>query len=259
MKYYVVADVHGFYKELVAALKEKGYYEDSTPHKLIVCGDLFDRGRQAKELQQFILDLMARDEVILIRGNHEDLMSEFIEGSCDYCESLERLVCCRHYGNRTVDTLQQLTGATFNKLIFDTQRVMKYARRTPYVDKIIPATKDYFETDNYIFVHGWIPCSKDEDGFLNYNESWRSANKEEWDAARWLNGMQCACSYKITEPNKTIVCGHHSASYGHHWYGDAKHEFDGDADFSPFYANGIIALDACTVKSGKVNCIVIED
>lgn len=31
------------------------------------------------------------------------------------------------------------------------------------------------------------------------------------------------------------------------------------ADFSPFYSDGIIALDACTALSGIVNCIVLED
>ena len=35
--------------------------------------------------------------------------------------------------------------------------------------------------------------------------------------------------------------------------------FGPDADFSPFYGQGVIALDACTAVSGFVNCIVIED
>ena len=56
MKYYVVADVHGFCSILKDALKEKGFFNDEEPHKLIVCGDLFDRGGEAVELQNFILD-----------------------------------------------------------------------------------------------------------------------------------------------------------------------------------------------------------
>jgi hypothetical protein len=31
------------------------------------------------------------------------------------------------------------------------------------------------------------------------------------------------------------------------------------ADFSPYYGEGIIAIDASTANSGKVNCIVLED
>ena len=62
MKYYVVADVHGFYTELMAVLKGKGYFEDKNPHKLIICGDVFDRGEEAKQMQEFVLDLMNKDE-----------------------------------------------------------------------------------------------------------------------------------------------------------------------------------------------------
>ena len=36
-------------------------------------------------------------------------------------------------------------------------------------------------------------------------------------------------------------------------------EFGENADHSPYYANGIIAIDACTAHSGQVNCLVIDD
>ena len=60
MKYYITSDVHGFYDELRTALQASGYFEDTTPHKLVILGDLFDRGSQVKELQDFVLDLMER-------------------------------------------------------------------------------------------------------------------------------------------------------------------------------------------------------
>jgi len=41
MKYYVTADVHGFFSELKDALDEAGFFEDKEPHKLIICGDIF--------------------------------------------------------------------------------------------------------------------------------------------------------------------------------------------------------------------------
>ena len=76
MKYYVVADVHGFCSILKDALNEKGFFNDEEPHKLIVCGDLFDRGGEAIEIQNFILELLEKDEVILIKGNHEELLKQ---------------------------------------------------------------------------------------------------------------------------------------------------------------------------------------
>ena len=36
-------------------------------------------------------------------------------------------------------------------------------------------------------------------------------------------------------------------------------EFGPDADFSPYYAPGIIALVACTAYSGRVNIITMDD
>lgn len=63
----------------------------------------------------------------------------------------------------------------------------------------------------------------------------------------------------IIEPGKTIVCGHWHCSFGHSRYENDGGEFDRNPNFTPYYGNGIIALDACTPISHKINCIVIED
>ncbi|MEG1751514.1 MAG: metallophosphoesterase [Clostridia bacterium] len=77
MKYFVCADIHGFYDEWINALKEKQFDINNPNHKLIVCGDLFDRGHQPKEIINFVIS--NKDKIILIKGNHEDLMEEMIE------------------------------------------------------------------------------------------------------------------------------------------------------------------------------------
>ena len=115
---------------------------------------------------------------------------------------------------------------------------------------------DYYETSRYIFVHGWIPCFA-HPTYCRMNE-WRTASTEDWDRARWFNGMDAAKA-GVIEEGKTIVCGHWHCSYGHSNSEGKGSEFGEDADFSPYYGNGIIALDACTGHSGKVNVIVLED
>ena len=61
------------------------------------------------------------------------------------------------------------------------------------------------------------------------------------------------------EPHKLIVCGHWHCSFGHSHYEQDGDEIDNNPNFDPYYGDGIIALDACTPVSYKVNCIVIED
>ena len=66
MRYYVTADVHGYFTEFKEALTEAGFFEDAEPHKLIICGDLFDRGSEALQLQEF-LDIIEFDFNIICR------------------------------------------------------------------------------------------------------------------------------------------------------------------------------------------------
>ena len=73
MKYYITADIHGFYTEFYKALDEAGYFTNPEPHKLIILGDIFDRGQEIVEMQRFILSLLEQDAVIMVRGNHEVL------------------------------------------------------------------------------------------------------------------------------------------------------------------------------------------
>ena len=103
MRYYVISDVHGYYTQMKSALEKAGFFSDTTPHKLIMLGDLFDRGHEAKQLQQFILEQMEQDKIILIRGNHEDLFVELVTTDAGMPYSY-------HKSNGTYDTALQLTG-----------------------------------------------------------------------------------------------------------------------------------------------------
>ena len=53
MKYFVSSDIHGFFDEWQNALKDKGFDLNNPEHKIILCGDLFDRGSQPKEIINF--------------------------------------------------------------------------------------------------------------------------------------------------------------------------------------------------------------
>ena len=177
MKYYVTSDTHGFYDELISALKSSGYYDDTDPHKLIILGDLMDRGNQAKELQDFVVDLIKKDEVVLIRGNHEDLFVEL--ATVDH-----GLPYGHHLSNGTYDTALQLTGYDLAMARIKSYDFADAAKETSFYKVIIPAMRDYFETENYVFTHAWIPCIRERNGSYSYYSTWRDASKDDWANAR---------------------------------------------------------------------------
>ena len=256
MRYYVTADVHGYFSELKSALAEKGFFEDDEAYKLIICGDIYDRGSEALQLQNFILDLMSKDEVVLIKGNHEDLALNLLN-NWNKGSFLQR----HHHSNGTLDTVCQLTETTIRQLSTESGEVYKKFSNDSFIKTIIPAMVDFYETDHYIFTHGWIPCTiLGNDSSKTYIPigNWRNVGKQAWNSARWINGMEAAHN-GIIEAGKTIVCGHWHCSFGHARYEGDGGEFDNNPNFAPYYAEGIIALDACTPVSNRVNCIVIED
>ena len=79
----------------------------------------------------------------------------------------------------------------------------------------------------------------------------------QWRVARTRNGMELAVKHGVTEAGKTVVVGHWHTSYGHALDNKCT-ERGADAITTPYYADGIIALDANTYMHRKVNCIVLE-
>jgi len=239
MKYFVSADIHGFYDLWIKALNDKGFDKDNPNHKIIVCGDLFDRGAQPKQIIDFIL--ANRKKIILIRGNHEDLMDEMILRNSNTTADLV---------NGTAQTIVDLCPE-WQVTRFDLDKISKHTGLQEVLDMCI----DYYETDHYVFVHAWIPTV--EDTYL-YDKDWRNASIRDWQTARWKNPVEMF-NQKIFEPNKTIVCGHRGCN--RFWkqeypeeYGKGKQE-----KFDPFITEKMIALDSYTIASKQVNVVVIDD
>ena len=153
-KFFVVSDVHGFYDELLNALDDAGFDPENTDHYLISCGDNFDRGPQNLEVQKFFI---RTPRTILIRGNHEDLFDWAVRDG----------FTMRDIQNGTYQTIQELGRVKIPEHQWASQdEITEYAYRTTrgFFDRMI----DYFETEHYIFTHGYLPV--DEYGNLKiYN------------------------------------------------------------------------------------------
>jgi serine/threonine protein phosphatase 1 len=252
-KYFVTSDVHSFLDELMAALTEKGFDKDNKDHILCICGDLFDRGSQTKELFEFVKELKAQNRLIYVRGNHEDLLFD-----CMNAIKCGRIPGEHHFHNRTVETICRLCGQN-EWIVYDpTWRDKICEVMQPVLDFIDNNCVDYAEIGDYILVHGWVPCYEGLDDFKN-------ASKEDWEEARWDNGMQMWRNPNCRIEGKTIVCGHWHCSYGWSRIDQKYKEFPQQShkhfqfSFQPWIKEGIMAIDACTAYSGKCNVVVIEE
>ncbi len=251
MKYFVSSDIHGFYDEWMTALNNAKFDKNNPEHKIIVCGDLFDRGRQPKEIINFINDM--GDKIILIKGNHEDLMMEAIKRNKFLGHDIS---------NGTAYTLIDLNPMLYMDENISLQSIAKQSGLT----NIIKKCYDYYETEHYVFVHGWIPLNYADENIYNstlqnakYKKNWRKATKKEWERARWTS---CVAAYKqqLFEPNKIIVCGHwHCSALWHLKYPNKYSEFGDSENFEPFKDSNIYAIDGCTAHTHKVNVVIIED
>lgn len=256
--YFVVSDIHGFYDELMKTLSDNGFDINNKEHIFISCGDLLDRGPQAPECLQFVNSLPP-ERKILIRGNHETLLRHIIT---------KRYFDGYDFSNGTVDTISQLTHITFDDKVENIYMIMQSmiseVLHNEAWNTYYESTVNFAEFDNHIFTHGWIPCdtvtltSLPPQDKLIYKPNWRDCTSSQWDDAMWVNGMK-AWNDGVRETDKTIVCGHWHTSWGHMRLHNDGSEFDNDAKFDVFYDDGIIALDACTVHSKQINCIILNE
>lgn len=249
-KLFVISDVHSFLTPLKKALDEAGFDPENKDHWLISCGDLFDRGPESKELLHYIMSL---ERKILVKGNHDILLKTLCIREFPYSHDLH---------NGTAKTVEDLgdSGQPFHEKC---QRT--FDRTARYRELLV----NYFETENYIFVHSWIPLNvmyhkgaskpwHQDNKTYEYREDWRKANETAWEEAMWgnpfihyINGMN--------KTGKTIVFGHWHCSTGHRLAGNCKTEFEEDAVWDPFYGDNIIGIDRCTAHTGEVNVLVLED
>ena len=114
-----------------------------------------DRGKEAVEMQDFILELMRKEEVILIRGNHEDLFRDFL--LLDDCRYMEP-----HVSNGTYGTALQLSRFDMTQAMIMPDTFAKRLTRTPYFETIMPAMGNSLRpASTYSFTDGYRHSVRD--------------------------------------------------------------------------------------------------
>jgi serine/threonine protein phosphatase 1 len=239
-KFYIISDVHGFYKEMKAALDIAGFDPNDENSWLISLGDELDRGPMPEEVISYLMSL---PRAIFVRGNHQQLMEEM----------LQRGYPLKHdWQNGTMGSVLDLAP---NAKTATEAFAVAYEKLKPFFAK----TVDYVELRNHILVHSFVPL-KNLDGIPGYytsnrkfaiDQDWRYAHTSDWNDARWGNPFLLAEQGFL--PNKKLVFGHWGT------YEHRPRDYEGEDLFDIYYGDGYIGIDATTALSGKCNVLVLED
>ena len=131
-KIYAIGDVHGCNSLLIKLLAAINPQKHDT---VIFLGDVIDRGEDSKGVLDTIIQYQSICQVILIQGNHEEMMLGAVQEK-------EYLKYWLKFGG--IETLQS----------FDVVISQQGLRQIPYeYYKLLKSSLPYHETENFIFTH----------------------------------------------------------------------------------------------------------
>jgi serine/threonine protein phosphatase 1 len=220
---FVVSDIHGEYTKLIELLK----HWNKESMKLIILGDLIDRGKSSLQVVQYVMDLKRqyKNQVIVLKGNHEDMLINFLrEPTYEYGE-----VFFRNGGNTTAWEFAEDEFIMFKsyqeraKLIEQREKEVQFLRNLQH----------YYEFGNVLFVHAGI------DPFIS---NWKDTEGYKF---LWFRGVW---NHK-NETGKVIVFGHTPTQHLH------KSKIN---DIWVSQDRTYINIDGGAVFGGQLNGIVIN-
>lgn len=257
MKHFVISDIHNCYDELMKALAKESFDFHAPDHKIVFLGDAFEKGKKPKETYIFLKEMLERDKLIWVRGNHDiELVNALKNKTLNKTNRSTAIALAQVFNpDITADENDAIVCDTLSDNGFDSF--------------ITDNSRDYFELNNYIFVHGFIPLNK-----RKYDEGWRTYPSEKWSSARKTGAVRVILTEHIIVPEKTVVCGHVGAYIGHvidnnpgikpnspefkkivsKITREKPHEY-----YETYIGKSVIGLDANAYDTGFMNCIVIEE
>lgn len=135
-KIFVVGDIHGCFDKLCALMDKIPI--NNTRDQLIFIGDYIDRGPSSFDVVNYLIDFKKRvPGTIFIKGNHEDMLQNYLDGS-------DRFTYLLNGGQKTMD---EYLNRSDNKEAFPIP-----SEHLEFFNSL----QLYYQTDDYIFVHAGL-------------------------------------------------------------------------------------------------------
>ena len=227
-KYFLFSDSHGNFDALISSLIEASFDINDENHILVGLGDYFDRGHQSAEILMLLVELCSRKRFLGIKGNHEDFLEYFLE---------EGELTHNLYLNGFFKTLESFAKMKVITTESDSKCILeRINKRFPFLKSFLGSLKEYILINETILLtHGGLSYSPVKRDWYIFNFS---------DTISFIEG------YKKND--YTFIFGHFHTRILNEYFLNKKN------DDSIFRYKNFIGLDACTVRSNRVNIYIIE-
>jgi serine/threonine protein phosphatase 1 len=221
----VISDIHGCYDSFIDLLHKLRF--DAEQDSLILLGDYVDRGAKSKEVVQLVLDMVEKEGVIAIKGNHDQRLVDVIAND----DEQARVKFFEHGG---LQTLSSYCGSHFSeedmeKNFSQVKTFIRenYSHHLSFLDRL----PYYFEDNHHIYVHA---------GLNPHFTDWKQQSSYDF--------MYIKDDFikNKTVVNKMVVFGHTKTINIH---GTADIWFGGDK----------IGIDGGCVSGLQLNCLAITE
>jgi serine/threonine protein phosphatase 1 len=136
---FAVGDIHGCLDKLVSLMDIIDV--DLKKETLVFMGDYIDRGPHSKEVVDYLIDLASGgNRVVFLKGNHELMLQNYLSGE-------DKLSFLYNGGEATLGSYMKSGGLNEASLI------------PPGHLEFFDNLRLYYETENYIFVHGGLKAN----------------------------------------------------------------------------------------------------
>jgi serine/threonine protein phosphatase 1 len=169
---FAVGDIHGCLDKLVSLMDIIDV--DLKKETLVFMGDYIDRGPHSKEVVDYLIDVArGGNRVIFLKGNHELMLQNYLSGE-------DKLSFLYNGGEATLRSYMKAGGLNEANLI------------PPEHLEFFDNLRLYYETENYIFVHGGLKANIPLE------------HQDEWDML-WLRDEFI---YSDFDFGKLVIFGH---------------------------------------------------
>lgn len=221
-KVFVVGDVHGQISMLDKLLMSWKPDEE----RLLFIGDLADRGENSKAVLERVYELMKNDEAIVIKGNHDEMLENFLEHPSEYFSL--------YYMNGGESTIHSLLGRKTSRENM-TEQASEIKEKYPWLLPMLKSLPLYYEWGDYLFVHAGVDLSLSD---------WRDSKAQDfiWIREGFHN--------LPNRSNKKIVFGHTVTATLHPQLSNYDIWESGD---------GLYGIDGGAVYGGKLHGLVLSE